>query len=229
MPHGQNRGGLQSRAVVAVQNGPHRHGVDVLGERGASGQMRGMIGAVGVMHLEADNLAAVEIEDQVARSRAGTSHPSTRLLPVCWRCAWSADETDAVAWRGRGGSSGRARAAPDGSSIHWRYRRLRRPASERSGRAGPRRSAARSPPQRCALVLFPSERAKARAGSRLVAGHRASDHRSSASVGGWRINPRQSTGGSRCRELRRFGQSGSGDLPGGSCVLAFVEDRRKFF
>ena len=32
--------------------------MDALGERGAPGQMRGMIGAVGVVHLEADDLAA---------------------------------------------------------------------------------------------------------------------------------------------------------------------------
>jgi hypothetical protein len=35
------------------------------GERGAPGQMRGMIGAVGVVHFEADDLAAVEVEDQI--------------------------------------------------------------------------------------------------------------------------------------------------------------------
>ena len=36
-----------------------------LGERRASGQMRGVLGNVGVMHLEADDLAAVEVKDQV--------------------------------------------------------------------------------------------------------------------------------------------------------------------
>ena len=34
-------------------------------ERGAAGQMGGMLGAVGVLHLEADDLAAVEVQDQV--------------------------------------------------------------------------------------------------------------------------------------------------------------------
>ena len=63
--HGQHRRGLQGRAVVTVQHRPHRHGMHALGERGAPGQMRGMIGAVGVMHLEADDLAAVEVEDQI--------------------------------------------------------------------------------------------------------------------------------------------------------------------
>jgi hypothetical protein len=36
-----------------------------LGKRGAPGQMRGMIGAVGVMDLEADDLAAEQVEDEV--------------------------------------------------------------------------------------------------------------------------------------------------------------------
>ena len=34
-------------------------------ERRSPGQMRGVIGTVGVMHLKADDLAAVEVEDQV--------------------------------------------------------------------------------------------------------------------------------------------------------------------
>src|SRR3954469_7261163 len=40
-------------------------GMDGFGERGAPDQMRGVIGAVGVMDLEADDLAAVDVEDQV--------------------------------------------------------------------------------------------------------------------------------------------------------------------
>src|SRR6185312_5068080 len=36
-----------------------------LSEGCASGQMGRMLGAVGVMHLEADDLAAVEVQDQV--------------------------------------------------------------------------------------------------------------------------------------------------------------------
>src|SRR4051794_2502136 len=39
--------------------------MDAFGEGGTPGQMRGMIGAVAVMHLEANDLPAVEIEDQV--------------------------------------------------------------------------------------------------------------------------------------------------------------------
>src|SRR3954452_13482243 len=36
-----------------------------LGQGGALGQMRRMLGAVGIVHLEADDLAAEEIQDQV--------------------------------------------------------------------------------------------------------------------------------------------------------------------
>jgi hypothetical protein len=45
-----------------------RHGlrVDALGKCCAFGQMCGVLGTVGVMHLEADDLAAVEIEDDPA-------------------------------------------------------------------------------------------------------------------------------------------------------------------
>ena len=48
-----------------MEHRPHRHGMDALGEGGAPDQMRGMIGAVAVMHLEANDLSAVEVEDQV--------------------------------------------------------------------------------------------------------------------------------------------------------------------
>src|SRR4051794_32369568 len=36
-----------------------------LGQGGALGQMRRMLGAVGIVHLEADDLAAEEIQDQI--------------------------------------------------------------------------------------------------------------------------------------------------------------------
>src|ERR1700736_4767159 len=39
--------------------------MDGFSERGAPGQMRGVIGAVGIVYLEADDLAAVDVEDQV--------------------------------------------------------------------------------------------------------------------------------------------------------------------
>src|ERR1700738_2475353 len=39
--------------------------MDGFSERGAPGQMRGVIGAVGVVDLEADDLTAVDVEDQV--------------------------------------------------------------------------------------------------------------------------------------------------------------------
>ena len=65
MQHGQHRRGLQAGAVVTVQHGARRHRMHTLGERRASSQMGCVLGAVGVMHLEADNLAAVEVQDQV--------------------------------------------------------------------------------------------------------------------------------------------------------------------
>ena len=63
--HGQHGGALQAGAVVAVQHGTRRHGVHALGQGGALGQVRRVLGAVGLVHLEADDLAAVEIQDQV--------------------------------------------------------------------------------------------------------------------------------------------------------------------
>jgi hypothetical protein len=39
--------------------------MDALGQGCAAGEMRRVVGTVGVMHLEADNLAAVEVEDQI--------------------------------------------------------------------------------------------------------------------------------------------------------------------
>ena len=63
--HGQHRGGLQGGTVVAMQDRACRHCMDALGQGCASGQMRRMVGTVSVMHLKADNLAAVEVEDQI--------------------------------------------------------------------------------------------------------------------------------------------------------------------
>src|SRR3954471_8753990 len=61
--HGEHSGGLEGGAIVAVQHWLGRRGVHALGERGTPGEMGGMIGAVGLMHLEADDLAAEQIED----------------------------------------------------------------------------------------------------------------------------------------------------------------------
>ena len=56
--HGKYSGGLERGAVVAVQHRFGRRGVHALGKRGTPGKVGGMIGAVGLMHLEADDLAA---------------------------------------------------------------------------------------------------------------------------------------------------------------------------
>src|SRR3954453_6265370 len=63
--HGEHGGALQGGAVVSVQHRARRHGMDALGQGGALGQVRGMLGAVAVVHLEADDFAAVEIQDEV--------------------------------------------------------------------------------------------------------------------------------------------------------------------
>ncbi len=63
--HRQHRGGLERGAVVPVQ---HRLGLergDAFGQRRAAHQVRGMAGIVGVAHLPAHDLAAVQIQDQV--------------------------------------------------------------------------------------------------------------------------------------------------------------------
>jgi hypothetical protein len=58
-------GGGVSSAVVTVQHRPLRARVHALGQRGALEQLSGMIRFVEVMHRPADDLAAVEIEDEI--------------------------------------------------------------------------------------------------------------------------------------------------------------------
>ena len=65
MQHSQHGGGLERGAVVAVQHRAYRHRMHALGERRSPGQVSRVLGRVGVMHLEADDLAAVEVQDQV--------------------------------------------------------------------------------------------------------------------------------------------------------------------
>src|SRR5271166_3393655 len=65
MQHGQNRRCLQGCAVVAVQHRTHWLGMHPLGERRSPGQVSSVLGTVSVMHLEADDLTAVEVQDQV--------------------------------------------------------------------------------------------------------------------------------------------------------------------
>ena len=45
------------------------HSMDARGEGCAPGKVRCMVGSVDVMHLEADDLAAVEVEDQMQINR----------------------------------------------------------------------------------------------------------------------------------------------------------------
>ena len=143
----------QGGAVVAVQHRAHRHDVDALGQGGAPRQMRGVFGAVGVMHLEADDLAAVKIEDQIqieATSldlcRQKRHVPAPDLARTCGN----------VRRRGREMRGGWARprrciwpcaATRDGSWTCWRCRSLRQPVQARSAPAAPRQSVVRSPPR----------------------------------------------------------------------------------
>ena len=218
MQHGQDRGAFRVAPLSLRKMGtPAWHGRPRRGP--TSSQMRGVVGAVGVVHLETDDLAAVEVEGISIEIEPSSLHgrgqersrvPAPGHVQVRWRCAWSVGETGAVAGRVPGGSSGCARAAPDGSLIRWRYRRLRRPAPERSGRAASRRSGVRSRPPRYASALLPSGHATARTGSRPAAGRRVSDHRSSASVGWCAGRHPPATGGrlsgTAGAGLRRFGQ-----------------------
>ena len=66
--------------------------------------MRGMIGAVGVVHFEADDLAAVEIEEQIQIEPSPLyvslqeRHIPAPDVPLAgWRCAWLADVIDGAA------------------------------------------------------------------------------------------------------------------------------------
>ena len=65
MQHRQHGGGLQSGTIVTMQDRTRRTGMHVLGECRSPGQVRGVIGTVRVVHFKTDDLAAVEVEDQV--------------------------------------------------------------------------------------------------------------------------------------------------------------------
>src|SRR5580693_657497 len=63
--HGQYCRRLQGGAVVAVQHRPRRLGMHALSECRSPGQVSSVLGGVGVMHLETNDLATVQIKDQV--------------------------------------------------------------------------------------------------------------------------------------------------------------------
>ena len=164
--HGEHGGAFQGGAIVAVQHRARRHGMYTLGQGGPFGQMRRMLGAVGLVHLEADDLAAEEIQDQVQvepaalHLRRQEGHVPAPDLP------WSGSHVGARRRRrsrrrapARGGSSGRARAAPGESWPRWPGRRPHRPTPGRSVPAACRQSAAHWPRRRCAPVRPGSARA----------------------------------------------------------------------
>jgi hypothetical protein len=62
-----------ARFCRAAPDAPALHTLPV--QRGTSGQMCGMLSAVGIMHLEVDGLAALKVRDQV-------EPPS---LDLCWQ------------------------------------------------------------------------------------------------------------------------------------------------
>ncbi len=72
--HRQHRRGLERRAVVAVQNRLGRECGNPLGERRTAHQMRGMVGVIAAVHLPADNLAAIQVEDEI-KVKGETSAP----------------------------------------------------------------------------------------------------------------------------------------------------------
>jgi hypothetical protein len=63
--HRQHSGRLERGTVVAVQNGLPLQCSDALAERRTAHQVRGMIRVIGVVHFPADDLAAVQVEDQI--------------------------------------------------------------------------------------------------------------------------------------------------------------------
>ncbi len=66
MQHGEHRRRLQDGTVVAVQDGlVAAQGGNAFSQRRAPHQVRGVIGIIGVVHFPADDLAAVQIQDQV--------------------------------------------------------------------------------------------------------------------------------------------------------------------
>ena len=93
----------------------------------ARDQVSSVLGTVGVMHLKADDLAAVEVQDQVEVepaslvAPAGTSRPSTRPRQARWQCVWSVGAMSAAVEPAPGlHLTTPARAARHGSWTHWR-------------------------------------------------------------------------------------------------------------
>ena len=65
MHHRQDSGGLERRAGIPVQHRLVVQRMQVLGDGRAPQQVHGMLGVVGLVDLEADDLAAVQVQDQV--------------------------------------------------------------------------------------------------------------------------------------------------------------------
>ena len=141
--------------------------VQALGQRRPPDQVDRVIGAVAVMHLEADDLAAEQVEDQVqiepsSRHMRGQERdvpaPDLARRRGDMRGGWTR-----AAWRLGAAAAGHlpVRAQhPMEARTRWRCRYPRRPASARCARAGSRRSGVGWPRRRCGRVPPPSTRAK---------------------------------------------------------------------
>lgn len=63
--HGQHRGGLERAAVIAMQHGLLRQGMDAFGQCGALEQGDSVVSLIAGMNFPADDHPAVEVHDQV--------------------------------------------------------------------------------------------------------------------------------------------------------------------
>ena len=79
--HRQFRDGLEHRTVVAVRDGFVRQGSYPFSHRRAAHQMGSAFGGVGFIHLQADDLAAVEIQNQILGKLVGLMAVCPVLLP----------------------------------------------------------------------------------------------------------------------------------------------------
>lgn len=113
--HRQHRRGLHRRAVIAMADGLALEGVDAFGQSRSFQQFGGVVRAVGVVNLEAHDLAAIRIQDHV-QVEPLSNHPAGKVgqIPAPelprrrshMRAGWAANV--GVPSPGPGGGPGRA-------------------------------------------------------------------------------------------------------------------------
>ncbi len=238
MEHEKPGGGVQGSPVLATEDEFVAPAMEAAGERGAAEQMGGVIGVVSGPDGEADELAAVEIEDpEKERIPVRRPHSADRS---CFSTRPGALASPVASSRASGCRRGMCAHGDDGladvratrvrSLIPERYSFLRRPIPGPSVRVAARQSAVHWPQPGSLLVRVRLAHVPALV-VRPAAGHHRGDRRLPFSAGRCvhRFPParRPAPGALRPGKPLRFGPSASGDLPSGSFVRSPLGNRRE--